>query len=221
MNRNVLSPLGALLLCSILGAAELAANELHPEVPLLDASGRPVLLSAEPLSTMQTCGECHDAVFIESSSDHADAGAAQLGSGTPRHDWAAGPGYFGSWDPLRYDLAVDGDGALSPDAWLRRYGPRHVGGGPVGDRVEMDCLMCHSDITGPGCANRRWPMAISPGPTPPAWRPAASSRGPTAPGSGTPPFPGRRHSRRRPDGHPQAAQRELRAVPWAGKRRAG
>ena len=127
----------------------LAANELHPDVPLLDANGRPVLLSGRALSTMHTCGECHDAVFIESSSDHADAGAAQLGSGTARHPWGAGPGYFGSWDPLRYDLAIDARGAIDPLGWLRRYGSRHVGGGPVADWVEMDCLMCHSDITEP------------------------------------------------------------------------
>ncbi|RPH94537.1 MAG: hypothetical protein EHM68_14010 [Lysobacterales bacterium] len=147
MGRNLRR---ALLLCAFLGAADLAANELHPDFPLLDANKRPVLLSGRALSTMQTCGECHDAVFIESSSDHADAGAAQLGAGPARHEWAAGPGYFGSWDPLRYDLAVDGEGALNPEAWLRRYGPRHVGGGPVADRVEMDCLMCHSDITDAG-----------------------------------------------------------------------
>ncbi|MDX1380860.1 MAG: cytochrome b/b6 domain-containing protein [Xanthomonadales bacterium] len=127
----------------------LAANDLHPDVPLLDANGRLVLLSGRALSTMQTCGACHDAVFIESSSDHADAGAAQLGSGAARHPWGAGPGYYGSWDPLRYDLATDARDVLDPLRWLRHFGSRHVGGGPVADWVEMDCLMCHSDITDP------------------------------------------------------------------------
>jgi len=136
---------GLMLLCW----ADLDANELHPEFPLLDAGGRPVLHSGRPLSTMRTCGECHDAAFIESSSDHADAGAAQLGTGSKRHMWALGPGYYGSWDPLRYDNPVTAEGQINEDAWLRTFGPRHVGGGPVGAKVEMDCLMCHSDFTDP------------------------------------------------------------------------
>ena len=129
--------------------ADAGANDLHPDFPLLDASGRPVLLSGRPLSTMRTCGECHDAQFIESSSDHADAGAAQIGSGGTRHAWASGPGYFGGWDPLRYDNPATADGSVDLDAWLLAFGARHVGGGPASGQVEMDCLMCHSDITEP------------------------------------------------------------------------
>jgi thiosulfate reductase cytochrome b subunit len=150
MNRRLGHWLGALVFALSAGTAvDLAANELHPDFPLLDVEGRPVLLSGRPLSTMRTCGECHDTAYIESSSDHADAGAAQLDSGRQRHDWAAGPGYFGGWDPLRYDDVVSGEGKVNLDAWLQRYGPRHVGGGPAADQVEMDCLMCHSDITEP------------------------------------------------------------------------
>jgi thiosulfate reductase cytochrome b subunit len=129
--------------------ADARANDLHPNFPLLDASGRPVLLSGRPLSTMRTCGECHDARFIESSSDHADAGAAQIGNGGTRHAWAAGPGYFGGWDPLRYDNPINDDGSVDLEAWLTAFGARHVGGGPAAGQVEMDCLMCHSDITEP------------------------------------------------------------------------
>jgi thiosulfate reductase cytochrome b subunit len=138
------------LFFSLLGmGADLGANELHPEFPLLDAGGRPVLLSGRPLSTMRTCGECHDVAFIESSSDHADAGAAQIGNGGTRHDWASGPGYFGGWDPLRYDNPARDDGSVDLDAWLRTFGRRHVGGGPAAGKVEMDCLMCHGDISEP------------------------------------------------------------------------
>jgi hypothetical protein len=32
------------------------------------------------------------------------------------------------------------------EAWLKRYGSRHVGGGPVAGLVEMDCLLCHTAI---------------------------------------------------------------------------
>jgi thiosulfate reductase cytochrome b subunit len=139
----------SLALLAAFAWAELPANDLHPEFPLLDNSGRPVVLSGRPLSTMQTCGECHDAVFIESSSDHADAGAAHLGTGDGLHPWSTGPGFFGSWDSLRYDLAPAPDGSTNVAAWLRLYGPRHVGGGPAAEWLEMDCLMCHSDVTDP------------------------------------------------------------------------
>jgi thiosulfate reductase cytochrome b subunit len=137
------------LACVALAATDVPANELHPEFPLLDADGRPVLLSGRPLSTMRTCGECHDTVFIESSSDHADAGAAQLGNGQNSHAWSTGPGFFGGWDPLSYDNPMAPDGQVDLNAWLLRFGSRHVGGGPAARQVEMDCLMCHGDITDP------------------------------------------------------------------------
>jgi len=142
------------VLALALASGALQANELHPEFPLLDASERPVVMSGRPLSTMATCGACHDAVFIESSSDHADAGASQIGAGDQRHDWSLGPGYFGSWDPLRYDVALAPDGELSVPEWLRRYGPRHVGGGPAAEWVEMDCLLCHADLVDAGPRNK-------------------------------------------------------------------
>jgi thiosulfate reductase cytochrome b subunit len=147
MNARRAAGFTVLLACGLFAASGLPANELHPDFPLLDANGALVLLSGRPLSTMQTCGACHDAVFIESSSDHADAGASLIGAGETRHAWGAGPGYYGSWDPLRYDLALAADGSLDPLAWLRQNGARHVGGGPVAELLEMDCLMCHSDIT--------------------------------------------------------------------------
>jgi thiosulfate reductase cytochrome b subunit len=136
----------SILLIPFAGSGDLAANQFHPEFPILDASGRPAVLSGRPMSTMQTCGACHDTAFIENSSDHAAAGAAEMGNGRRHHEWAAGPGYFGGWDPLRYDSEPGGAGAVDVNAWLKRYGSRHVGGGPVGELVEMNCLMCHSDL---------------------------------------------------------------------------
>jgi thiosulfate reductase cytochrome b subunit len=138
-----------LSLALLLGAViPLQANELHPAFPMLDASERPVVLSGRPLSTMKTCGGCHDSAYIAGSSDHADAGAAMLGQ--PAHyDWAAGPGFFGGWDPLRYDLPLASDGSISTEGWLQKFGARHVGGGPASEWLEMDCLMCHSDLVDP------------------------------------------------------------------------
>ena len=128
-------------------AQPVAGNELHPEIPLLDEAGNTVVYSGAPLSTMTTCGECHDAVYIEANSDHADAGASLLGQSGTRHAWQINPGYFGGWDPLRYDtVAVDSQNRIDPADWLQRYGTRHVGGGPVADLVEMNCLLCHSDL---------------------------------------------------------------------------
>ena len=140
------SILGGLLLAVFSLSA--AANSLHPQVPILDAQGNLVVESGLPMSTMTSCGgDCHQTSYIMTNSDHADAGASQAGQGHNAHDWQQGPGYFGGWDPLAYD--TDG---LSPgsdmdlEAWLKRYGSRHVGGGPVAGLVEMDCLLCHTDI---------------------------------------------------------------------------
>ncbi|NNF51708.1 MAG: hypothetical protein HKN59_04645 [Gammaproteobacteria bacterium] len=112
-----------------------------------DSAGQSVVETGQPLSAMRTCGVCHDTAHIVSTSDHADAGAAHLFGEDRRDGWIAGPGFFGGWDPIRYDVVLDDSGHVDHEAWLQRYGARHVGGGPVGDMVEMDCLLCHSDIS--------------------------------------------------------------------------
>ena len=136
-----------LLAALMMSGSGAMANDFHPDFPLLDKNGAPVIESGNALSTMVTCGECHDTVFITESSDHADAGEQQLGSSGLRHEWQAGPGYYGGWNPLSYDSAFGNTGEIDSDAWLKRFGARHVGGGPVSDRVEMACLLCHSDLT--------------------------------------------------------------------------
>ena len=145
LRTTILGAIGALT-CVIAQSA--TANGMHPEVPLLDTNGSPVVESGLPMSTMQTCGgDCHDTSYIMLGSDHADAGASQLGQGTKTHDWQQGTGYFGGWDPLAYDL--DGLGNtddMDLEAWLKRYGARHVGGGPVAELVDMDCLLCHTSL---------------------------------------------------------------------------
>jgi cytochrome c553 len=40
------------------------ASPIHPNFPLLDEEGNSVLESGAPVSTMQTCGACHDTEFI-------------------------------------------------------------------------------------------------------------------------------------------------------------
>jgi len=146
--RQLLTRLFLSGLMSAVFCMPLAANGLHPEVPLLDAAGNSVLESGLPMSTMTTCGgACHETAYIMTNSDHADAGASQLGKGDMAHDWQQGPGYFGGWDPLAYDTdGLSGSGEMDLEAWLKRYGTRHVGGGPVAGLLEMDCLLCHTNI---------------------------------------------------------------------------
>ena len=123
----------------------IAASPLHPDFSLLDADGVNVLESGSPISTMQTCGQCHDTAFIESHSFHADVGASaavepgQAGTGRP---WDTGEGLFGKWNPITY--IVPGKVGLSTEEWIQTIGLRHVGGGPAEETgVEMNCFLCH------------------------------------------------------------------------------
>ena len=49
-------------------------SPLHPTFPLLNKDGENVLDADGPVSTMQTCGDCHDTIFIEQHSFHTDVG---------------------------------------------------------------------------------------------------------------------------------------------------
>ena len=112
-------------------------SPLHPTFMLLDENGLNVLESGAPVSTMQTCGQCHNTDFIAGHSFHADAGLEDFtpaGATAGLHPWDSSPGYFGKWDPLTYrylsaseDELID----LSTPAWIMLYGSRHVGGGPA------------------------------------------------------------------------------------------
>ena len=142
--RNLI--LGGLLLAVF--SLPVAANELHPQVQILDAQGNPVVESGLPMSTMKSCGgDCHETSYIMAHSDHADAGAGQIGQAENAHAWQQGPGFFGGWNPLDYDTdGLSPSGDMDLEAWLRRFGSRHIGGGPVAGLVEMDCLLCHTSI---------------------------------------------------------------------------
>ncbi len=112
-------------------------SPLHPTFPLLDSEGVSVLESDNPISTMQTCGSCHDTDFIASHSFHADVGLREYrtpGQSDLAHPWDTSPGIFGRWNPLTYrylsplnDTLLD----LGTADWLRTIGLRHVGGGPA------------------------------------------------------------------------------------------
>ncbi|MCB0163623.1 MAG: cytochrome b/b6 domain-containing protein [Anaerolineae bacterium] len=129
--------LGLLLNLVTAGLALADGPSLHPTFPLLDADGGNVLETGNPVSTMQTCGGCHDTAFIAEHSFHTDVGLSQLtepGQVPGGRPWDTSPGYFGKWNPLTYRyLTITGEDrpdVTLPD-WVRLFGARHVGGGPA------------------------------------------------------------------------------------------
>lgn len=109
-----------------------ASSPIHPTFNLLDEAGAKVLESGKDVSTIQTCGQCHDTDFIQSHSFHSDLG---LSTYNPSDDsWNASSGLFGEWDPLTYRyLSEPGDQRLdlSTAGWLLLNGERVAGGGPA------------------------------------------------------------------------------------------
>jgi len=107
------------------------ASPLHPNFPLLDKNGESVLVSGGAVSTMQTCGQCHDTEFIQSHAFHSDLGLSDY---QPTSGFNASTGTFGKWDPLTYRyLSQPGDERLdlSTAEWLMLNGARVIGGGPA------------------------------------------------------------------------------------------
>jgi hypothetical protein len=101
----------ALLASAATSASPAPTKTLHPDFAVLDGNGVNVLKSARAVSTMKSCGQCHDTGFIASHAFHVDLG---LGSFAPsKRTWNASPGLFGQWDPLRYRfLTQSGDERL-------------------------------------------------------------------------------------------------------------
>jgi thiosulfate reductase cytochrome b subunit len=113
------------------------ASPLHPGFPFLDVDGNNVLGSGKPVSTMLTCGACHDTAFIADHSYHVSVGIDEItnpGDTITERPWDISPGAFGSWNSIEYRyLSPQGDSRIdltTPD-WIRLYGLRHVGGGPA------------------------------------------------------------------------------------------
>lgn len=113
-------------------APRTSLRNLHPNFALLDVNGVNVLSSGRALSTMKSCGQCHDTDFITSHAFHVDLGLSSFASSDKT--WNSSPGLFGQWDPLRYRfLTQSGDERLdlSTAGWLMLNGERVVGGGPA------------------------------------------------------------------------------------------
>jgi len=143
MKRYSLITLAGLLLLAlafginaVLAAPEPApvsqASALHPNFILLDANGVNVLESGNTVSTMLTCGQCHDTEFIAAHAFHSDLGLSDYDSASVTFDTSNG--LFGQWNPLTYRyLSPAGDELLdlSTAEWLMLNGARVIGGGPA------------------------------------------------------------------------------------------
>lgn len=108
------------------------ASVIHPDFALLDANGVNVLESNGSISTMQTCGQCHDTEFIASHAFHSDLGLSEYTNRV--ENLSTSNGLFGEWDPMTYRfLSPAGDERLdlSTAEWLMLNGSRVVGGGPA------------------------------------------------------------------------------------------
>ncbi len=130
------STLGVLLsICSALIAQD--SHSIHPTFPFLDKNNRNVLSSGQAVSTMNSCGACHDTGYIESHSFHVDLGLREFGkSGKTKggRPWDLSPGLFGKWSPNIYRTLAPKDEQqidLGTADWVRIFGARHVGGGPA------------------------------------------------------------------------------------------
>jgi thiosulfate reductase cytochrome b subunit len=132
------------------------ASPLHPTFALLDQDGQNVLTSGQPVSTMQTCGACHDTTFIESHSFHSDLGLSDFspaGEASSTRPWDASNGLFGKFDPLTYRyLTLSGDERLdlSTAGWLMLNAGRIPGGGPATtSRAGQPLASLAPDVTNP------------------------------------------------------------------------
>ncbi len=142
--RLLLAVLLAAAAMSIASAGAEPPPPKHASFPFLDAKGEPVVRSGRAVSTMRTCGVCHDTEYISDHCYHADAGAerqVRAGQAASGREWDVGSGLFGRWDSLNYGPHGPN---LDVKQWIAWAGGRHVGGGPARSvGVELDCFLCH------------------------------------------------------------------------------
>jgi hypothetical protein len=140
-----------------------ASPSFHPAVVLRDRSGAKVVESGGALSTLRTCGACHDAAWIGEHGYHFSLGLGErtaLGKSSSGRAWDFGPGLFGRWESWTPDaLLRPGTWGSRPavDQWVRQMAPLLLGGGPalIGDQaraLEPNCVLCHVRGADPGRA---------------------------------------------------------------------
>ena len=93
-----------------------------------------VLDTGAPVSTMQTCGECHNTEFIQSHAFHSDLGLSDY---KENGGYNSSTGSFGKWDPLSYRfLSQQGDERLdlSTAEWNLQQSEELFKAGAVAER---------------------------------------------------------------------------------------
>lgn len=83
MKRSLLLLAVAVLCFATAGAIAAQESPMHPVFPLLDAGGSNVVDTGAPVSTLLTCGACHDVDFITSHTLHSDGGRTTAGAIPP------------------------------------------------------------------------------------------------------------------------------------------
>ena len=82
---------------------EPTGSTMHPTFALLDGDAANVLSSGRPVSTLTTCGQCHDSAFIVEHNYHATVGLDSLndpGTAASGRAWDISNGWFGRWNPI-------------------------------------------------------------------------------------------------------------------------
>ncbi|MFN8378234.1 MAG: cytochrome b/b6 domain-containing protein [Anaerolineae bacterium] len=83
MKRILLLLIAAVACFTAAGVIAAQTSPMHPTFPLLDSSGTNVLDSGAPVSTLMTCGSCHDVEFITHHTLHGDGGRVAAGALPP------------------------------------------------------------------------------------------------------------------------------------------
>lgn len=156
--KRLVSVIGSLLLLSHAAAAE---KSMHPAFKLLDAQGQSVVTAATPVSTMRTCGGCHDTQYIAEHTDHGGHGqqpkpemncflchlpnpdnAARLGEvQAGRSQWAA-TATLATTGAVKKTAAgwTWNQAAIGPDGLIRPDFPRPV------PPSSTHCGLCHGQV---------------------------------------------------------------------------
>ncbi|MFH2133264.1 MAG: cytochrome b/b6 domain-containing protein [bacterium] len=110
---------------------------MHPAFQLVDAGGRHVLASGNPVSTKKTCGACHDTEYIERHSYHSSVGFKEFqypDKNFRGYPWELSSGLFGEWSPLTYrrlSAMTDTELEMGTVDWILNNAATHSGGGPA------------------------------------------------------------------------------------------
>ena len=142
-----------IVLASVLAAdAPAPRRPLHPPVAVSRRRGSTRGQVGRPVSTLRTCGTCHDTAYIAGHSYHAAAGTDHPfapGTAPSGRPWDIGAGLFGRWDALGHGPAGP---VVDLKAWLATTAARHIGGGPAGRwvwRWTVSSVTCRNPTSRP------------------------------------------------------------------------